>query len=94
MSNSVGSITAGNCTFSGVSVPRVLQSERNSSTVAGANPPVVIRLDVLRNSALLDFLTDMYPRLEFGGAINDLRKISVESNDGRALHELVELLRR
>ena len=38
MSNSVGSITAGNCTFNGVSIPRALHSDRNSSPVAGANP--------------------------------------------------------
>jgi hypothetical protein len=38
ISNNVGSITAGNWTFSGVSIPRSLQSDRKSSTVAGANP--------------------------------------------------------
>jgi hypothetical protein len=38
ISNSVGSITVGNCTFKGVSIPRALQSDRKSSTVAGANP--------------------------------------------------------
>ena len=38
ISNSVGSITAGNCTFNGVSIPRALHSDRKSSTVAGANP--------------------------------------------------------
>ena len=38
ISDSVGSITAGNCTFRGVSIPRALHSDRNSSTVAGANP--------------------------------------------------------
>jgi hypothetical protein len=36
ISNSVGSITAGNCTFSGVSIPRSAHSRRKRST--GATP--------------------------------------------------------
>jgi hypothetical protein len=38
ISNSVGSVSTDNCTFNGVSIPRALHSDRNSSTVAGANP--------------------------------------------------------
>ena len=38
ISNSVGSVSTANCTFKGVSIPRALHSDRNSSTVAGANP--------------------------------------------------------
>ena len=35
ISNSVGLITAGNCTFNGVSIPRALHSDRNNSTILG-----------------------------------------------------------
>lgn len=61
MSNSLGSITAGTFTFSGVSIPRALREPRI----------VIVCVDVLCDSALLDLFADIDPRLQISRAIDN-----------------------
>jgi len=72
ISNSVGSVSTGNCTFNGVSTsPRLTQGPKQLNCGRREPGVVIVCVDVLFDSTLLDLFANIDPRLQIGRTIDN-----------------------
>ena len=64
-------VPPGNCTFNGVSIPFTAQRSKQFDRRRRKPRIVIVCVDVLCDSARLDIFTNIHPRLQLRGAIDD-----------------------